>query len=442
MDRGRRHGAAVPGSVWGGVTDPRGRPAMERRRAVITGMGLVSPLGSDLERFWERLTGGQSGIRPIERFDVSRFASRIAGEVVEFDVNDHLSPKEQRHMDPFCHYGIVAARKAVADAGIDFGGEGEDPERAGVLVGTGTGGLQVLFQQTKVFYDRGPSRFSPFMIPQMITNILSGLIAIEHGLGGPNFCVVSACATATHSIGEALRIVQHGEADVMLAGGAEAPICELGVGGFCAMRALSTRNDDPAAASRPFDAGRDGFVIAEGAAVLVIEELEHARRRGARIYAELAGYGRTCDAYHMTAPDETGKGAARGMQLAMEDAGLGPDGIDYINAHGTSTALNDACETKAIKIALGESDARRVMVSSNKSMLGHLLGAAGAVESVACVLTLVHGVVPPTINYETPDPACDLDVVPNTAREARVRACLNNSLGFGGHNATLCFRAF
>ncbi len=413
---------------------------MERRRAVVTGMGVVSPLGCALEPFWSRLTGGRSGIRPIERFDASTFASRIAGEVVEFDPEGIISPKDRRRMDPFCHYGIVAARRAVEDAGLDFGAE--DTDRVGVLVGSGIGGLQILFQQTKVFYDRGASRFSPFMIPQMITNMLSGLIAIEYGLGGPNFSVVSACATATHSLGEALRMIQHGEADLMLAGGAEAPICELGVGGFCAMRALSTRNDDPAGASRPFDAGRDGFVIAEGAAVLVLEDLEHARRRGARIYAELAGYGRTCDAFHMTAPDETGRGAARGMRLAMEDAGLGPDGIDHINAHGTSTALNDACETKAIKIALGESDARRVMVSSNKSMLGHLLGAAGAVESVACVLTLVHGVVPPTINYETPDPACDLDVVPNTAREARVRACLNNSLGFGGHNATLCFRAF
>ena len=413
---------------------------MERRRAVVTGMGVVSPLGCALEPFWSRLTGGRSGIRPIERFDASTFASRIAGEVVEFDPEGIISPKDRRRMDPFCHYGIVAARRAVEDAGLDFGAE--DTDRVGVLVGSGIGGLQILFQQTKVFYDRGASRFSPFMIPQMITNMLSGLIAIEYGLGGPNFSVVSACATATHSLGEALRMIQHGEADLMLAGGAEAPICELGVGGFCAMRALSTRNDDPAGASRPFDAGRDGFVIAEGAAVLVLEDLEHARRRGARIYAELAGYGRTCDAFHMTAPDETGRGAPRGMRLAMDDAGLDPDGIDYINAHGTSTALNDTCETLAIKQALGETDARRVMISSSKSMLGHLLGAAGGVESVACVLALRDGIVPPTINLDTPDPDCDLDYVPHTARTARVRACLNNSLGFGGHNATLCFRAF
>lgn len=342
-------------------------------------------------------------------------------------------------MDPFCHYGMAAAKLAVADSGIDFAVA--DPWRTGVLVGSGIGGLQILFEQTKVFYDRGPHRFSPFMIPQMITNILSGLIAIQYHLRGPNFCVVSACATATHSMGEALRIIRNNEADVILAGGAEAPICELGVGGFCAMRALSTRNDEPTRASRPFDRDRDGFVIGEGAAVLVLEEMEHARKRGANIYAELAGYGRTCDAFHMTAPDELGAGAARGMQLAVEDAGLRPDEIDYINAHGTSTQLNDMCETRAIKLALGGENARRVKVSSTKSMTGHLLGAAGGVESIACCLALRDGVIPPTINLENPDPECDLDYVPNTAREAPLRTVLNNSLGFGGHNATLCFKA-
>jgi 3-oxoacyl-[acyl-carrier-protein] synthase II len=278
------------------------------------------------------------------------------------------------------------------------------------------------------------------MIPEMIVNIVAGLIAIEYGLTGPNFGVVSACATATHSLGESLRIIQHGEADVMLAGGTEAPICELGVGGFCAMRALSTRNDDPTRASRPFDAARDGFVIGEGAGVLVLEELKRAKNRGARIYCELAGYGRTCDAHHITAPDEKGQGASRGMSLAFEDAGLRADQIDYINAHGTSTELNDKCETLAIKMALGD-HARKVAISSTKSMTGHLLGAAGAVESVACAMAIQKGIIPPTINYETPDPSCDLDYVPNTAREAKVRACLNNSLGFGGHNATLCFKA-
>lgn len=412
---------------------------MAHRRVAVTGMGLVSPLGCGLDSFWERLVKGQSGIRPITRFDVSAFASRIGGELIEFNVDEFVPRKEQRRMDPFCHYGMAAAKLAVADSGIDFAVT--DPWRTGVLVGSGIGGLQILFEQTKVFYDRGPHRFSPFMIPQMITNILSGLIAIQYHLRGPNFCVVSACATASHSMGEALRIIRNNEADVILAGGAEAPICELGVGGFCAMRALSTRNDEPARASRPFDRDRDGFVIGEGAAVLVLEEMEHAKKRGANIYAELAGYGRTCDAFHMTAPDELGAGAARGMQLAVEDAGLRPDEIDYINAHGTSTQLNDMCETRAIKLALGEENARRVKVSSTKSMTGHLLGAAGGVESIACCLALRHGVIPPTINLENPDPECDLDYVPNTAREAPLRTVLNNSLGFGGHNATLCFKA-
>jgi len=387
---------------------------------------------------WGRLVCGESGVRAITRFDASAYASRIAGEVVEFDVDAFIPRKEQRHMDPFCHYGLAAAKMAVADAGVDF--SALDRRRVGVIVSSGIGGLQVLFAQTQVLLTRGPARFSPFTIPQMITNILSGLIAIEYGLRGPNFAVVSACATATHSIGEAMRMIRHGDADLMVAGGAEAPICELGVGGFCAMRALSTRNDAPEKASRPFDKHRDGFVIGEGAAVLVLEEMEGARRRGARIYAELAGYGRTCDAFHITAPDERGEGAAEAMRLAIADAGLAPSDIDYINAHGTSTELNDKCETLAIKAALGEADARRVMVSSSKSMTGHLLGAAGAFESAVCVLAMTHGVVPPTINYETPDPDCDLDYVPNRARRATVRACLNNSFGFGGHNASLCFR--
>ena len=412
---------------------------MERRKVVVTGMGLVSPLGCELNKFWERLVNGQSGIRAMSHFDCSKFTSRIAGELVDFNVDDFISKKEQRRMDPFCHYGIAAAKLAVKDSGFDFSTTNND--RVGVMVGTGVGGLQVLQEQMEVFVAKGPSRFSPFMIPQMIGNIISGYIAIEFHLTGPNFGVVSACATATHSLGESLRIVQHGEADVMLAGGTEAPICALGVGGFCAMRALSTRNDDPTKASRPFDANRDGFVIGEGAGVLVLEEYEHAKKRGAKIYCELAGYGRTCDAYHITAPDSEGKGAARGMALAFEDAGLRADQIDYINAHGTSTELNDKCETMAIKLALGMENAKKVMISSTKSMTGHLLGAAGAVESVVCALAIQNGVVPPTINYETPDPACDLDYVPNKARQAKVKACLNNSLGFGGHNATLCFKA-
>ena len=412
---------------------------MERRRVAVTGLGIISPLGCELKTVWERMLQGYSGIRRITQFDASRYTSQIAGEVIEFDLEKFISKKEARRMDPFCHYGVAAAKLAVADSGLQF--DQENRERVGVLVGSGVGGLKVLEEQHTILMTKGPSRFSPFMIPMMITNMASGLIAIEFGLTGPNFCVVSACATATHSLGESLRMIQHGEADIMLAGGAEAPICDLGVGGFCAMRALSTRNDDPQRASRPFDANRDGFVCAEGAGVLVLEELEHAKKRGANIYCELAGYGRTCDAFHITAPDEGGKGAARGMRLAFEDAGLTADQIDYINAHGTSTELNDKCETAAIKVALGEEIARKVMISSTKSMTGHLLGAAGAVESVACAMAIKYGAIPPTINYETPDPACDLDYVPNTAREKKVHACLNNSLGFGGHNATLCFKA-
>ncbi|MBU1692481.1 MAG: beta-ketoacyl-ACP synthase II [Verrucomicrobia bacterium] len=412
---------------------------MTARKVVVTGMGVVSPLGCDLQKFWERLVNGQSGIRRIQSFDASAYTSQIAGEVVEFDPNAFVPRKEQRHMDPFCLYGVAAAKMAVADSGLQM--DQVNGDRAGVIIGSGVGGLQITFEQSKVLVARGPSRFSPFMIPQMIMNILSGLVAIEYGLKGPNYCIVSACASATHSLGESLRIIQHGEADLMLSGGAEGAICELSLGGFCAMRALSTRNDNPAGASRPFDKDRDGFVMGEGSGVLVLEELEHARKRGAKIYCELAGYGRTCDAYHITAPDEAGRGAARGMSLAIQDAGLTPDQIDYINAHGTSTPLGDKCETLAIKAALGEPQARKVMISSTKSMTGHLLGAAGAIESVACVLTLKNGVIPPTINYTTPDPDCDLDYVPNQARTAKVRACLNNSLGFGGHNATLCFKA-
>jgi 3-oxoacyl-[acyl-carrier-protein] synthase II len=385
------------------------------------------------------MLSGHSGIRRITQFDASNFTSQIAGEVVEFDIEKFIPKKEARRMDPFCHYAVAAAKMAVQDSGLQF--DQENRERVGVLVSSGVGGLKVLEDQYSIFMTKGPSRFSPFMIPMMITNMASGLIAIDHGLTGPNFCVVSACATATHSLGESLRMIQHGEADIMLAGGSEAPICVLGVGGFCAMRALSTRNDDPQKASRPFDANRDGFVCAEGGGVLVLEEYEHAKKRGANIYCELAGYGRTCDAFHITAPDEQGRGAARGMKLAYEDAGLNADQIDYINAHGTSTELNDKCETAAIKVALGEENARKVAISSTKSMTGHLLGAAGAIESVACAMAIKNGVIPPTINYETPDPACDLDYVPNTAREKKIGACLNNSLGFGGHNATLCFKA-
>jgi len=413
---------------------------MDKRRVVVTGLGVVSPLGSDLELFWKRLVSGYSAVRRISHFDPAAMDTQIAAEVIEFDVDKFIAKKEQRRMDPFCHFAVSAAKLAVADAGLDFGVE--DPTRVGVLCGSGIGGLLTLETQHSVLLERGPGRCSPFMIPQMIVNMAAGLIAIDMGLKGVNYSVVSACASGAHCIGEGLRAIQHNDAEIIVAGGSEAAITPLGIAGFCAMKAMSTRNDAPEKASRPFDATRDGFVMGEGAGILVLEELEHARRRGAHIYCELAGYGATCDASHITAPAEGGEGAARCMQRAMADAGVTPDDIDYINAHGTSTPLNDKSETQAIKTALGPERARRVMVSSTKSMTGHLLGAAGGLESVICALAIQRGVVPPTINYENQDPECDLDYVPNTAREQRVRVCLNNSLGFGGHNATLLFREF
>lgn len=412
---------------------------MSSHKAVITGMGVVSPLGCDLNAFWKRLCDGVSGIRTISNFDAAAMDSRIAGEVAEFDVDKFISKKEQRRMDPFCYFALAAAQMAVEDSGLNFAAE--DLYRCGTIVGSGIGGLQTLELQHKTLLERGPSRCSPFMIPQMIINMASGLIAIAHQLKGPNFAVVTACASSTHCIGEALRILQRGEADVIVTGGAEATVSPLGIAGFCAMHALSTRNDAPAKACRPFDAGRDGFVMGEGAGIVVLETLEHASKRGAKIYAEVAGYGATCDANHITAPVEGGEGAARAMTLAMRDGGLTPDDVDYVNAHGTSTKLNDMTETAAIKGALGEARARKIMVGSSKSMTGHMLGAAGAIEAIVCALTIKHGVVTPTINFETPDPQCDLDYVPNTARAAKVRACLNNSLGFGGHNATLLLKS-
>jgi len=408
------------------------------RRAVITGIGLVSPLGSDLKLFWDRISSGTSGIGEITHFDATDYTSRIAGEVIEFNVDDYVAKKEQRRMDGFCHYAMGAAELAVRDSGL-----GEDElasDRSGVIFGSGIGGLRTLEIQHSILMEKGPGRCSPFMIPQMISNIAAGLIAIKYGCRGPNYCVVSACATAAHCMGDGLRSIQRGESDIVISGGAESPVTMLGVGGFCAMRALSTRNDEPQKASRPFDAERNGFVIGEGAATLILEELEHAKQRGAKIYCELAGAGMTCDAHHITAPVESGDGATRAMTAAMQDGGVDPSEIDYINAHGTSTQLNDKTETRAIKAALGEEKARKVMISSSKSMTGHLLGAAAGIESAVCALAMQNGVVPPTINQETPDPECDLDYVPNTAREAEVKTCLNNSLGFGGHNATLLFK--
>jgi len=409
------------------------------RQVAITGIGVVSPLGCDLKRFWERAKSGYSAGRPIQSFDASAYDSRIAAPVIEFNPDDFISKKDQRRTDPFCQYAMAASKLALDDSGLNLGAEALD--RIGVVVGSGIGGLQTLQEQYSILLQRGPGRCSPFMIPQMIINMASGLVAIQHGFKGPNFSVTSACASALHAIGDALRIIQRDEADVVFSGGTEATICELAVGGFAAMKALTTRNDAPEKASRPFDLNRDGFLIAEGSVILVMEELERAKRRGAQIYCEVRGFGMSCDAFHMTAPDDTGAGAAQAMRLAIKDAGLTPDDIDYINAHGTSTPLNDKIETKAIKAALGEERARKIMVSSSKSMTGHLLGAAGAIESAICALAIRDGVVTPTINYETPDPECDLDYVPNTAREAKVRACLNNSLGFGGHNACVLFRA-
>ncbi len=412
---------------------------MERRRVAVTGLGMVTPLGVDLGVFWKRSVEGYSGAGEIRQFDATGYTCRIAAEVIEFDVNAFIPIKEQKRMDRYSHYALGAAKMAVKDSGLNPASGNAD--RMGVYVGSGIGGLQTLETQHSILLNKGPTRCSPFMIPEMISNMAAGLIAIEHNLRGPNMAVISACATAAHSIGMALRSIQCGDADVMLAGGSEATVCPLGIAGFASMRALSTRNDDPKKASRPFDRDRDGFVMGEGAAVLVLEEWEHARHRGAQIYAELAGLGMTCDAYHMTAPCDDGEGAARAMKNALADAGMNADAIDYVNAHGTSTPLNDKAETLAIKRAFGEENARKLMIGSTKSMTGHLLGAAGAVESAICALALRHGIVPPTINYETPDPDCDLDYVPNTARQKPIRACLNNSLGFGGHNASLLFTA-
>jgi len=412
---------------------------VDNRKVVITGMGVVSPIGSTLQKFWDSLQNGRSGIATIEGFDITDFSAKIAGEVKDFDANDFIPRKEQRRMDRFCHFAIAAAKMAMDEANFDR--DVEDPTRMGAIVGSGIGGLGTLEEQHTKLMNRGPSRCSPFMIPQMISNMASGHVAIQHKLQGPNFAVVSACATAAHSIGAAMHAIQRNEAEVMLAGGCEASITPLGIGGFAAMKALSTRNDDPATGSRPFDKERDGFVMGEGAAVLVLEEYEHAKARGATIYCEVAGFGQTCDGYHMTAPVESGEGATRAMLMALNAAGLNPDAVDYINAHGTSTPLNDKIETRAIKGALGEDLARKVMISSTKSMTGHLLGAAAGVEAIACAMATKNGVVPPTINQICPDPECDLDYVANTAREAKVSVTLNNSLGFGGHNACVCMKA-
>ncbi len=410
-----------------------------RRRVVVTGLGVVTPIGTGVEKFWNNLVKGVSGIDLIKGFDPDEFglSVKIAGEVKDFDPTNFLDKKEANRLSVFVHYAVAAAEEAILDSGIKEGGY--DPLKIGVIIGTGIGGLRDIEREHTVITTKGARRVSPFFIPYGISNMGAGYVAIRHGFKGPNYCVVSACATGNHSIGDAFRMIQVGDIDAAIAGGTEAAITPLGVAGFAVMRALSTRNDEPQKASRPFDRDRDGFVMGEGAGILVLEEYEHAKARGAKIYAELVGYGATDDAYHITAPHECGEGAYECMKLALEDAGLNPDEIDYINAHGTSTPLNDKIETLAIK-QLFKEHAYRLKISSNKSMIGHLLGAAGAVEAVASIKTIETGVIPPTINLENPDPECDLDYVPNSAVEADVRTVLSNSFGFGGTNACLIFK--
>ncbi|HNQ46039.1 MAG TPA: beta-ketoacyl-ACP synthase II [Syntrophorhabdus sp.] len=410
-----------------------------KRRVVVTGIGLVTPCGIGTDNVWNNILSGKSGIGPITRFNTDRFDTKFAGEVKDFNPEDYVQPKEVKKMDLFIHYALAAAHIAVKDAGLDMGKE--DPERVGVVVGTGLGGLPTIEKYHSVLLERGPGRITPFFIPMLIANEAPGHIAIQHGMKGPNLCIVTACATGAHSIGDACRIIQYGDADVMVAGGSEANLTPLTVGGFNAMKALSTKNDDPMKASRPFDRDRDGFVVAEGSGIIILEELEHAKKRGARIYAEMAGYGYNGDAYHITAPCPDGDGFIRCMRMALRDAHISPDHVDYINAHGTSTKLNDYIETLAIKEVF-KAKAYRIPVSSTKSMTGHLLGAAGAVEAVFSILSIRDQVCPPTINYENPDPECDLDYVPNTARKCTINTVVSNGFGFGGTNSTLVFRRF
>ncbi len=410
------------------------------RRVVITGLGVVSPLGHNVDTFWKRLIAGECGIGKIASFDASKFDTQIAGEVKDFDPTPAFpSPKEIRRTDRYAQFGVHAAWQALKDSGLDLNKVNGDD--VGVFLGSGIGGLQTTTDQHKILLERGPGRLSPFMIPMLISNMASGLVSMYYNLRGPNFATCSACATANHALGEAWRTIRMGDAKVMLAGGAEATIVPIGIGGFCAMRAMSTRNDDPQHASRPFDAERDGFVMGEGSGVLVLEELEHAQARGARIYAEVAGYGNTADAHHLTAPSPGGEGAVRCMKMALRDSGVSLDDVSYVNAHGTSTPQGDIAETEALKTIFGEG-ARKLAVSSTKGATGHMLGAAGAVEMIVCAKAMSTDIVPPTINYQNPDPKCDLDYVPNTAREMKVKAVINNSFGFGGHNSTIVGKKF
>ena len=412
---------------------------MSTRRVVVTGLGALSPVGNTADEFWSSLLQGRSGVGPITKFDTEGYPTRIAGEVRNFDPLNFVDKKDARRLDPYLQYAVASSVLAVQDAALDTGKV--DGARFGVLIGSGIGGISTLLESHRNLLEKGPDRVSPFFIPMIIANMASGLVSIRFGARGPNSSVVTACATGNHAIGDSFKIIQRGDADVMIAGGSEAIIIPLTIAGFCSMKAMSTRNDEPTKAMRPFDATRDGFVCGEGAGIVILEALEHALARDARIYAEIVGYGMTGDAHHMTAPDPEGDGAMRAMTLALRDAGLDVSAVGYINAHGTSTPYNDKFETLAIKRVFGE-HARRLAVSSTKSMTGHLLGAAGGVEAIATVLALHHGVLPPTINYETPDPECDLDYVPNQARKQNVEVALSNAFGFGGTNATLAFRTY
>lgn len=413
---------------------------MKPHRVVVTGVGAITPVANTAEDSWKAFLEGKSGIGPLAQIDPLPFNSRVAAEVKNFDPSPFVTPKELKKTDRFVQFAVAAAKMAMDDAGLDI--KSQDPHLVGVIVGSGIGGLRVIEEQHKILLEKGPGRVSPFLIPMLIVNMAPGQIAISLGLKGPSNCVATACATGANAIGDAFKIIQRSEAAIMVAGGTESCITPLGFGGFDAMKALSTHNDQPETSSRPFDKTRNGFVMGEGCGIVILEELTHATKRGAKIYAEIVGYGMTSDASHITAPDPTGEGAARCMVNALKDAGVRPQEVDYINAHGTSTPLNDRVETLAIKKALGEDVARKVKISSTKSMTGHLLGAAGGVEAIASVLAIRDGIIPPTINYKIPDPDCDLDYVPNQAERHRVRVAFSNSLGFGGHNACIVFKAF
>ena len=412
---------------------------MNSRRVVVTGIGAISSVGNSVDAMWESLLAGKSGIGPVTKFDAADYRTRIAGEIKDLNVSNYMTEKEARRLDDFCLYAIAAGDEAMKDAGLGLDlrdGSVADPNRVGVCVGSGIGGMRTMEEQCMKLLQQGPSKVSPFLIPMMIIDMASGSLSMRYGAKGPNHAVVSACSTASHSIGESYWMVKRGDADLMITGGAEASVSRLGFAGFCSMKALSQRNDDPTRASRPFDKDRDGFVMSEGAGILILEEYEHAKARGAKIYAEIVGYGATGDAYHITSPAPGGEGGARALTMALKNAGLNPEDVDYINAHGTSTSLNDKFETAAIKTAFGD-HAYKLAMSSTKGCMGHSLGAAGGLETIVCLKTIQTGIIPPTINYTTPNPECDLDCTPNTPRERTVNVALNTNLGFGGHNGVI-----